>query len=253
MLINLIYSPLDQFEVIKYNSFGLFNSVIFIFITLFFIVLSQLLTYQQRPFLWTLNHRWGLFFDFINKQLMIIVIQNLNIIIGQRYFVWLYVFFILITSWNIIGMIPYSFTITSHIVVTFGLSFFFFFGINIRHFVNSPLGFWGLFLPSGVPFVIIPFLCIIEIISYIARVFSLAIRLFANIIAGHTLIKILIAFVYSLLLAIGDVNWLFLPLAILPFIVVCLITFLEVAIAILQAYVFLVLLCIYIKDVYKAH
>ena len=251
-MFKFIYSPLDQFEVIQYIEF-IQNSTIFIFLTIFLIILGKGLVYQHTPFLWATVNRWGLLWDFIIKQLILIVLQNLQIIIGQRYFVWLYVFFIIVIFWNVIGIIPYVFTISSHIIVTFSLSFFFFFAINLHYFISSPVHFFGLFLPSGVPFIIIPFLCLIEIISYIARVFSLSIRLFANIIAGHTLIKILIVFVYSLFIIISEVNWLYFPLFLLPFTVVCLITFLEIAIAILQAYVFLVLLCIYIKDIYKVH
>jgi len=95
---------------------------------------------------------------------------------------------------NLIGMIPFTFTITSHIIVTFCLSFCLFVGINIRSVIDKQVSFFALFLPSGAPLLIAPFLVLIELISYIARVFSLAIRLFANMMAGHSLLKILIGF-----------------------------------------------------------
>ena len=96
-------------------------------------------------------------------------------------------------------MIPFTFTVTSHIIVTFCLSFCLFVGINIRSLLDKKLSFFALFLPSGAPLLIAPFLVVIELISYIARVFSLAIRLFANMMSGHSLLKILTNFTLQFL------------------------------------------------------
>jgi len=162
-------------------------------------------------------------------------------------------YFFSIAGLNLVGMIPFAFTVTSHIIVTFTLSFTLFVGINLRAVIDKQFGFFSLFLPSGAPIVIAPFLVVIELISYIARVFSLAIRLFANMMAGHTLLKILIGF--SFIIAIQNLNstWPLLFVAFIPFLLVFIITFLEVAIALLQGYVFTVLMCLYIKDLYVAH
>jgi len=130
---------------------------------------------------------------------MIIVYRNVGLKVGTIYFTFLASIFLIISLFNIIGMFPYSFTITSQIIVTFTLSFVMFIGINIRAILDKKLQFFSLFLPSGAPFIITPFLIIIEIISYIARVFSLAIRLFANMMAGHTLLKILINFSFIII------------------------------------------------------
>ena len=119
----------------------------------------------------------------------------------------------------------------------------------MRMFFHRPWSYFNIFLPGKVPVVIMPFLVVVEVVSYIARVFSLAIRLFANIIAGHTLLKILISFTYSMFIIISY-KWFFFPLSFLPLLIVLLITFLEVVIAILQAYVFFVLVCLYIRDLY---
>ena len=95
---------------------------------------------------------------------------------------------------NLLGMVPYTFTVTSHLIVTFSFALGLFIYINLLGFLKNGLLFFVLFLPSGAPLALSPFLIIIELISYIARVFSLSIRLFANLMAGHTLLKILAEF-----------------------------------------------------------
>lgn len=248
----LIYSPLEQFEILSFTGF-ITNSAIFLVLPIIFILGIYELVFIKSLFLLKETEKWGHFFEILHEQLIILIVQNLGVKVGQIYFSWLVVFFLVISCWNLIGIVPYAFTVTSHIIITLALSTFFFGGINVRAILANPIKFLGLFLPSNVPLGIVPFLVLIEIVSYIARLFSLAIRLFANIIAGHTLLKILISFTFVIIFEISKVNWLFLPLSLLPFLVVVLITFLEVAIAILQAYVFLVLLCLYIKDFYVNH
>lgn len=150
-------------------------------------------------------------------------------------------------------MIPFTFTITSHIVVTFAISFILFIAINTHSIANKEFSFTALFVPSGAPTLILPFLVIIEIISYIARVFSLAIRLFANMMAGHSLLKILIGFAFVIAFKLNTSVWPLYFLGLIPFFIVFIITFLEVAIALLQGYVFTVLMCLYIKDLHTSH
>lgn len=151
---------------------------------------------------------------------------------------------------NLIGMIPYSFTITSAFSITLFLSLGFFIGVNIIGCLIHGTDILNLFLPGGAPLPIVPFLIIIEIISYFARIFSLSIRLFANMMSGHTLLKILIGFSWNMF---NCGSKLIILLALIPFFIVFVITGLELAIAFLQAYVFTVLICIYLNDVFAFH
>jgi ATP synthase subunit 6 len=150
---------------------------------------------------------------------------------------------------NLVGLIPYSFTITSSFIVTFFLALSHFIGINIIGIVERRWEFASLFLPSGVPSEISFLLVPIEFVSYIARVFSLSIRLFANMMSGHALLKILIGFSWMLL---GS-GILYAGTALLPWAIVTVIMLLELLIAFLQAYVFVILIAIYVNDAITSH
>jgi F-type H+-transporting ATPase subunit a len=139
---------------------------------------------------------------------------------------------------NMLGMLPYSFTVTSHIIVTFALAAIIFVGVTIIGFVNHGVGYLKLFIPSGVPLFLLPLIVIIEIISYLSRPVSLSVRLFANMMAGHTMLKVFGGFVISLGIIGG---W-------LPLSFTVALTGLEILIAFLQAYVFAILTCIYLND-----
>ena len=137
------------------------------------------------------------FIKFLNKNMYNLVASVLNAntsLKRKEYFSILYFLFLFILFANLFGLIPFTFTITSSFVVTFFLAATHFIGINIIGVYKNGRKFLDLFLPSGVPLVIAPFLVIIELISYIAKVFSLSIRLFANMMSGHALLKILIGF-----------------------------------------------------------
>jgi F-type H+-transporting ATPase subunit a len=157
---------------------------------------------------------------------------------GKKYFPFILTLFIFILFCNVLGLVPYSFTPTSHIVVTFAMAAFVFIGVTIIGFARHGLHFLSLFVPKGVPFVLLLLLVPIEIISYFIRPFSLSIRLFANMLAGHTMLKVFGGFVVMLGIIGG---W-----APLAFIVVF--TGLELLIAFLQAYVFAILTCLYLND-----
>jgi len=141
----------------------------------------------------------------------------------------------------VLGLLPFGFTITSHIIVTFTLSFSVILGLTIIGFREQKLHFLNLFIPRDVSKIMVPLLVVIEVVSYISRAFSLAIRLFANLMSGHTLLNILSTFVLKLL----KKNIFF---GVLPFLLVLAICFLEICLAFLQAYVFIVLTCIYLTD-----
>ena len=157
---------------------------------------------------------------------------------AKPYFPFIFSLFMFVLFCNMLGMLPYSFTVTSHIIVTFALAAVIFIGVTIIGFANHGVGYLKLFIPSGVPVVLLPLIVIIEIISYLARPVSLSVRLFANMMAGHTMLKVFGGFVISLGIIGG---WL--PLSF----TVALIG-LEVLIAFLQAYVFAILTCIYLND-----
>ncbi len=157
---------------------------------------------------------------------------------AKPYFPFVFSLFMFVLFCNMLGMLPYSFTVTSHIIVTFALAAIIFIGVTIIGFVNHGVGYLKLFIPSGVPLFLLPLIVIIEIISYLSRPVSLSVRLFANMMAGHTMLKVFGGFVISLGIIGG---WL--PLSF----TVALIG-LEVLIAFLQAYVFAILTCIYLND-----
>ena len=157
---------------------------------------------------------------------------------GRRYFPFVFSLFMFILFGNLLGMIPYSFTFTSHIIVTFALAIVVFLGVTAIGFARHGARFLKLFVPSGVPVALLPLLVVIELLSYLIRPVSLSVRLFANMLAGHTMLKVFGGFVVGLGILGG---W-----APLAFIVA--LTGLEIGIAFLQAYVFTILTCIYLHD-----
>jgi ATP synthase subunit 6 len=191
-------------------------------------------------------------YDFALRSLYLLVRsmvrENLYVRKQQYFTVLFYLFFTLLIA-NLVGMVPYSFTITSSFIVTFFIAMTHFVAINHLAVVKHQWQVSDLFLPSGAPLMIAPFLIFIEAVSYIARVFSLSIRLFANMLSGHALLKILIGFSWALLNS-GSVMIL---LAAFPWIIVTAIMFLELLIAFLQAYVFTILITLYINDVLNMH
>ena len=161
---------------------------------------------------------------------------------GRKYFPILFTVFMFILFCNMMGMIPYSFTVTSQIVVTFALALVVFIAVTILGFVKNGMHFFAFFVPPGSPLWMWPLLIPIEIISYLSRPISLSVRLFANMLAGHTLIKVIAGFVYALGV-----------FGVLPFALVVALTGLELLIAFLQAYVFTILTCLYINDALHMH
>lgn len=157
---------------------------------------------------------------------------------GRRYFPFIFTLFVFILFNNSLGMVPYSFTPTSHIIVTFAMAAVVFVGVTIIGFVKNGTGFLKLFVPSGVPWFLLIILVPIEVISYFVRPISLSVRLFANMMAGHTMLKVFGGFVVSLGLLAG---W-------APLLFIIALTGMEIGIAMLQAYVFTVLSCLYLHD-----
>ena len=162
---------------------------------------------------------------------------------AKPYFAFIFSLFMFVLFCNMFGMIPYTFTVTSHIIVTFILASFIFIGVTIIGFIKHGFGYLKLFVPSGVPAILLPLIVVIEIISYLSRPISLSVRLFANMMAGHTMMKVFGGFVISLGLVGG---WLPLSFSVA-------LTGLEILVAFLQAYVFAILTCIYLNDALNLH
>jgi ATP synthase subunit 6 len=200
------------------------------------------------------------FVENIYEFLMITINQQAGKL-SQKLFPFFLLLFNFILFSNIIGLIPFSFTATSHIFQTFSMGFSIIIALTVIGFLIHGLNFFKLFVPSGAPTILIPLLIIIEIISYISRAFSLSIRLFANMMSGHTLLNIISSFSVKLInikLINYSVNFssiikffIFLIGGILPMIMIGGIFFLELGIGFLQAYVFMVLIGIYLNDSFK--
>jgi F-type H+-transporting ATPase subunit a len=161
---------------------------------------------------------------------------------GRRYFPFIFTLFMFILFANLLGMIPYSFTFTSHIIVTFALAAVVFIGVTTIGFVRHGFHFLSLFVPHGVPKVLLLLLVPIELLSYFIRPFTLSIRLFANMLAGHTMLAIFGGFAASIGL-----------LAIFPLGINILLVALEMLVAVLQAYVFAILSCLYLGEAIHLH
>lgn len=165
---------------------------------------------------------------------------------GMKFFPFVFTLFIFILFANLLGMIPFFFTTTSHIVVTLTLALMVFFVVTIYGVWKNGFGFLQLFWPKGVPLAIKPFVCILEIISYISRPISHSIRLWANVMAGHIMLKVFAGFCIMLVGAFGVVGG---SLAgALPFLMTFALTPLEFLVSFVQAYVFALLTCIYLSD-----
>jgi len=150
---------------------------------------------------------------------------------------------------NLIGLIPYSFTVTSHFIVTLSLSLTIFIGINIIGFREHKLAFFSLFYPAGTSLGLAFLLVPLEIISYLFRPLSLAIRLFCNLMAGHTLLKVFAGFSWSLM----SLSGVLFCLQVIPLIILIPLYCLELGVALIQAYVFSLLVCIYLNDAINLH
>ncbi len=162
---------------------------------------------------------------------------------GMRYFPFVFTLFLFILFGNVIGLFPYAFTFTSHIVVTAAMAVFIFVAVTFIGFWRHGLHFFSLFVPPGAPLGIAIILVPLEMFSYLIRPLSLSLRLFANMLAGHVLLKVLAGFIITLGLVFG----------VIPFLAVFAVTLLEIMVALIQAYVFALLTCIYLNDAIHLH
>lgn len=163
---------------------------------------------------------------------------------GMKFFPLVFTLFMFILMVNLLGMIPYTFTVTSHIIVTVSLALLVFLTVIVYGFWKNGLHFFKLFVPSGIPIYILPLVTFIEVLSFISRPISHSVRLFANMLAGHITLKVFGGFV-TMLGAAGFLGWMG---AVLPLGLTVALTALELLVAFLQAYVFAILTCIYLND-----
>tara|TARA_B100000029_G_scaffold87238_2_gene77336 strand:- start:1276 stop:2022 length:747 start_codon:yes stop_codon:yes gene_type:complete len=240
------HSPLEQFEIIPYSQtevggydLSFTNSSLAMVITVSVITLFLTLTVNTRSIVPSrLQLISEMMYNFIAQLLSDTVGDQ-----GRRYFPFVFSLFMFVLIGNMVGMIPYQFTFTSHIIVTFALAAVVFIGVTILGFANHGIRFFAFFYIPGVPFYMHPLLIPIEVISYLSRPISLSVRLFANMLAGHTLLKVFAGFVVSMPFFTG----------VLPLTFIVALTGLEILIAFLQAYVFAILTCLYINDAYHLH
>ena len=163
---------------------------------------------------------------------------------GMKFFPLVFTLFMFILVANMVGLIPYAFTITSHIIITVSLALLVFLTVLVYGFAKNGLRFFKLFVPSGVPIYILPLVVFIEVFSFFLRPISHSVRLFANMLAGHIALKVFASFI-PLLAGLGVLGW---AGATLPLGMVVALTALELLVAFLQAYVFTILTCIYLND-----
>ena len=248
----MLFKPLEQFTIkvflkkkislktyflIDFMDLMLFINIIFTFIMGFN---NRIFIIQKRTFQFIQPS--------LHKFLRNMLISQLSYT-GELYFIAILMLFFVILIFNLLGMVPGFFCVTSQLGVALTLSFSIFFGAIFFIFNNCGLIYFiNLFIPQGVPKVLLPLLFILEIISFLSRALSLAIRLFANMVAGHSLLHILAGALVNICNNIKKLDNFLFVIIIVPFIVILLVYFLELGIAFLQSYVFIMLSLIYLKD-----
>ena len=253
--INVI-SPLDQFEVrnllsldapiLGNLSLSLTNIGLYLTIAGYLVFMIGLLSSNNNKIV---PNAWSISQESIYATVHSIVTGQINEKNGQVYFPFMYVLFVFILVNNLIGMVPYSFAATSHFILTFSLSFTVVLGATILGLSRHGFKFFSLFVPAGCPLALLPLLVMIEFISYLARNVSLGLRLAANILSGHMLLNILSGFTYNIMTS----GFLFFFLGLFPLAFIIAFSGLELGIAFIQAQVFVVLSCSYIKDGLDLH
>lgn len=238
----ITYGVCSGFRITNYSIYALLVILLVIFVFKTNITFFRLRAFVPNKFQVILEKLYTFIFDYF-------VYQPQHGFLAQQFLPLFFTLFILILFINLIGLVPYSFTLTSHIMFTFMLSFSVFLGLTIYVVLYKQEHSIQLFIPGGdVPVALIPFLFIIELISYVSRTFSLAIRLFANMMSGHVLLYILTGFCAFLITDFGLLGAL---LATIPFILISAVFVLEIGIAFVQVYVFCILVSIYLGDLYS--
>jgi len=249
----MLFTPLEQFQIISIFSFKLFcldfslTNMLFINFIVILIFSSVIYFISSSNNLETtfflIPSVWQTLVETIYETAAQLVFDNLNEE-GEKFFPFIAVIFTFILFNNLIGLIPYSFTITSHLIVTFTLSFSIFIGVVSLCVQKYKLEMLSIFLPPNTPLALGFLLVPIELISYIFKPISLGVRLFANLMAGHTLLKVIVGFAWSMLLLEDLLAW----FHTIPLLILVILMGLELGVAVIQAYVFTVLTCIYLTE-----
>lgn len=242
-------SPLEQFTIepifdlkIGETDISFTNSSLWMAITALVLIVFVLVGTQRRAMV---PGRWQSAVEYFYQVVADMVRDNVGTQ-GRPYFPFIFTLFTFILFGNLIGLIPGAFTFTSHLAVTFAMAAFVFVGVTIIGLITHGFKFFSLFFPHGAPIVSAPILVPIEIISYFSRPISLSVRLFANMTVGHVLLKVIGGGV------VGLGSFFIIP-GLLPFAFLVAITMLEVMIAVIQAYVFAILTCVYLNDALHLH
>ena len=252
----MVFSPLDQFKIAPLISVQ-FLGIDISFTNFLLVSLLTLFVLQSFVFLMKDASTSSFFiapsgWQNLLEKLYSLVTQLLSDIIttgSEKYFPFMSVLFLYILTNNLIGMVPYSFTTTSHITLTFFLSFSIFVAMNIIGFQRHGVELFSLFLPANTGFFLALLLVPIELISYIAKPISLGVRLFINLMAGHSLLKVIVGFSWNMLLVENLKGIVF----IFPLLILVLLMGLELGVALIQAYVFITLTAIYLNDSEALH
>lgn len=241
-------SPIEQFQIktlyplgqIGQTQIGLTNSALMMIIAVSFIIVGFLFATRKAQIIpgraQTLAE---MLYEFVGNML-----REASGPEGMRFFPLVFSLFLFVLVTNLLGMVPGAFTVTSHVIVTFALALLVIGTVVVYGFFKHGIKFIGLFAPSGVPVWLLPFIFLIELTSFLSRPISLSLRLFANMLAGHIALKVFGLFVVQLAAA-GAVYAIIAPL---PLFMAVALTALEFLVAVLQAYIFTVLACIYLND-----
>jgi len=241
--------PIHQFQIVNLFSLGKLgnaeiaftNSALFMLIAVVGLTLFLVLgTAGGKAVPSRLQSAAELSYEFVATMLRSTAGQE-----GMRFFPFVFTIFMFVLTLNMFGLIPYAFTVTSHIIITAALALTVFFTVLTYGLMRHGLHFFKLFVPKGVPIYILPMIVAIEILSFISRPISHSVRLFANMLAGHIALKVFAGFIILLGGALGAIGWVG---GVLPFAMIVALTALELLVAFLQAYVFAVLTCIYLND-----
>ena len=256
----MINSPLEQFELISLLpitflnfDFSITNLLIINLIALMFFVfvihfVCLNINDSNNKSFFVIPNSWQIFVETLYDVVSQLLFDNINLE-GEKYFPYISMIFLFILFSNLVGLIPYSFTATSHIVITFTLSFSIFIGVNIIGFQKHKLNMLSLIIPANSTLLLALVLVPIEFVSYIAKPISLGVRLFINLMAGHTLLKVIVGFAWSMLL----LEDLIAIVHLVPLFLLVILMGLELGVALIQAYVFTILICIYLNDSVNLH
>lgn len=239
-------SPLHQFEIheiLPFHAFGMnlafTNSALFMLLTAICATLLMVLPMRRTALV---PGRWQslpeMLFEFVQS-----IVRDVIGPAGMRYLPLVFTLFMLVLVGNLLGMVPYGFTITSHIIVTAALGALVILVVTLMGFINHGWHFFSLFAPSGLPKIMYLILIPIEVISFLSRPVTLAVRLCANMAAGHTVLKVFAMFSVSMGVILG----------LAPMLLNAMLVALELLVAVLQAYIFTILTCVYLKDAVELH